>query len=268
MATNKSYQEWLKENSGNHYQQATSAIVPITADSEHRRATNSEFAVNNSLRKPMNSYLVSGPDVANGQTKDNQDKKDTGSKKRTYTVNAGNEPYVAQLNSLYDQIMNRKPFQYDLNGDLLYRQMADQYTQMGQQAMRDATGTAAGLTGGYGNSYANQVGNQAYQQYLTALNQNIPDLYDRAYQAYMNQGDQLMQQYQLAAAHPGYLDAIKPRTYTVADDTTDDKTADQQAYLAALGNAGLLGSAAGGALVPANQLEGWVYELLKKQEQK
>lgn len=122
----------------------------------------------------------------------------------------GNVPYVQQLNTLYDQIMNRKPFQYDLNGDLLYRQMADQYTQLGRQASADAMGQAAALTGGYGNSYATQVGNQANQQYLTMLNQNIPELWDRAYQAYLNEGDQLLQQYELAAAHPGYLQAVQP----------------------------------------------------------
>ena len=140
----------------------------------------------------------------------------------TVTFNAGNQPYMEQLNALYDQIMNRKPFQYDLNGDLLYRQMADQYTQLGQQASRDAMGQAAALTGGYGNSYAQQVGNQTYQQYLTALNQNIPDLYDRAYQAYANEGDNLLQQYEIAAMHPEYLSAMNPQTYTVQQDSDDD----------------------------------------------
>lgn len=119
-------------------------------------------------------------------------------------------PYMQQLNNLYDQIVNRKPFQYDLNGDLLYRQMADQYTQLGRQASADAMGQAAALTGGYGNSYATQVGNQANQQYLTALNANIPDLYDRALQAYLAEGDRLMQQYELTAAHPAYLQAMQP----------------------------------------------------------
>lgn len=123
---------------------------------------------------------------------------------------ASSSPYAAQLNSLYDQIINRKPFQYDLNGDLLYRQTADEYTQLGQQAMRDTMGTAASLTGGYGNSYADQVGNQAYQQYLTALNQQIPSYYDRAFQAYQAEGDRLLQKYQLAAAHPSTLASLTP----------------------------------------------------------
>lgn len=152
----------------------------------------------------------------------------------TYTVNAGNQPYVQQLNSLYDQIMNRKPFQYDLNGDLLYRQMADQYTQLGQQAMRDTMGQAAALTGGYGNSYATQVGNQAYQQHLTALNEQVPSLYEQALNAYLAQGDQLLQQYELAAQHPGVVDAISPRTYTVAQTEEGTGTPINRAYMQAL----------------------------------
>ena len=138
-------------------------------------------------------------------------------------TSTNNKPYLNQLNSLYDQIMNRKPFQYDLNGDLLYRQMADRYTQLGRQASADAMGQAAALTGGYGNSYATQVGNQANQQYMTALNDNIPELYKQALNAYLAQEEQLLQQYELAAAHPGYLQALQPTgsgggTRAAADD--------------------------------------------------
>lgn len=108
------------------------------------------------------------------------------------------DPYAAQANALYQQLMAREPFKYDLQGDMLYRQYADQYSQMGRQAMMDTMGTAAGLTGGYGNSYASTVGNQAYQQYLGQLNAMVPDFYDRAYQRWQDQGDDLLNQYQLA----------------------------------------------------------------------
>lgn len=189
----------------------------------------------------------------------------------SYTVNAGTQPYVDQLNSLYDQIMNRKPFQYDLNGDLLYRQMADRYTQLGQQAMRDTMGQAAALTGGYGNSYANQVGNQAYQQYLTALNDNIPQLWDRAYQVYQDQGDQLMQQYQLAAAHPEYVNALAPRTYSVSapaeEEEAETPASNQAAYDMALMNAGLLADATGVSAV-TNPFNNYYYELLAEEQKK
>ena len=170
----------------------------------------------------------------------------------------GTSPYVQQLNTLYDQIMNRKPFQYDLNGDLLYQQMADQYTQLGRQASADAMGQAAALTGGYGNSYATQVGNQANQQYLTMLNQNIPELWDRAYQAYLNEGDQLLQQYELAAAHPGYVQALSPQTYAVSapQDTPSAAGNDYNALLSSV-----LSGMTGGLTIPENELREWVYKL-------
>ena len=95
--------------------------------------------------------------------------------------------------------------------DSLYRQMADQYTQLGRQAMRDATGTAAGLTGGYGNSYANLVGNQANQAYLTQLNNNIPELYDRALKAWLNEGADLESRYDYALAHTQAMEKLQPQ---------------------------------------------------------
>lgn len=174
------------------------------------------------------------------------------------TSGANNAPYIQQLNTLYDQIMNRKPFQYDLNGDLLYRQMADQYTQLGRQASADAMGQAVALTGGYGNSYATQVGNQANQQYLTMLNQNIPELWDRAYQAYLNEGDQLLQQYELAAAHPGYLRAMQP---TGSGGGTKAAYVDYNSILQAMVNGIRSVSNAATAQIPENELREWVYKL-------
>ncbi len=194
--------------------------------------------VNNNAQHNNVTPTGAATSVWAGAVKTGQNKNGDGSQNdkkglKTYTINAGNQPYVNQLNDLYNQIMGRQPFQYDVNGDLLYRQMADRYEQMGQMAMRDATGTAAGLTGGYGNSYANQVGNQAYQQYMTALNDNIPSLYDRALQAYLAETEQMMQKYQLTAAHPGAVEAIKPQTYTVS--TKEEGGIDAITYAALLG---------------------------------
>ena len=88
--------------------------------------------------------------------------------------------YRQQLNDMMDKLLNRDPFSYDLNGDMLWQQYKDQYTTLGQQAMRDTMGNAAALSGGYGNSYASTAGNQAYQAYLQQLNEMVPELYDRA----------------------------------------------------------------------------------------
>ena len=107
------------------------------------------------------------------------------------------DPYAEQLSQLYEQITGRPGFQYDLNGDMLYKQYAQQYQQMGKQAMQDTMGQAAAMTGGYGSSYASVAGNQAYQGYLQQLNDKIPELYDRALKQYQMEGDQLKDQYSM-----------------------------------------------------------------------
>lgn len=110
---------------------------------------------------------------------------------------AYSSPYQAQLDDLYNQIVNRKPFQYDMNGDMLYQNAKEQYQQLGKQAMVDTIGQAAQLTGGYGNSHAQNVGNQAYQQYLLKLNEQLPTYYNLAMQRYNMEGDALNNQYGL-----------------------------------------------------------------------
>lgn len=103
----------------------------------------------------------------------------------------------AELDSLYDQITNRKPFQYDLNQDALYQQYKEQYQRLGRTAMQDTMGQAASLTGGYGSTYAEQVGQQTYNAYLQSLNDIVPDLYDRAYGRYQDEGQDLYNRYGL-----------------------------------------------------------------------
>lgn len=92
--------------------------------------------------------------------------------------------YQSKLDELYDQIVNKKDFQYDLNADALYNQYKDQYSVLGKTAMMDTMGQAAALTGGYGNSYASTAGNQAYQAYLQQLNEQVPQLYQLALDKY------------------------------------------------------------------------------------
>lgn len=103
--------------------------------------------------------------------------------------------YTQQLNDLYNQIMNREAFSYDINGDALYQQYRDQFTMQGQNAMRDTMGQAAAMTGGYGSSYASTAGNQAYQNYLQQLNEVVPELYAQAYQRYLQEGQDLKDKY-------------------------------------------------------------------------
>ena len=106
-------------------------------------------------------------------------------------------PYEGQIQELYGSISGRQPFQYDVNADAMYQALKDQYITGGKMAMMDTMGQAAQLTGGYGNSYAQGVGQQAYQDYLTGLNEQIPDLYSMALDNYIQTGDAMLQQYSM-----------------------------------------------------------------------
>lgn len=106
-------------------------------------------------------------------------------------------PYDEQMNALFDKIMNRGDFSYNLAEDPLYAQYRDQYTQQGQMAMMDTMGQAAALTGGYSNTYGQAVGQQQYNAYLQQLNDIVPELYDRAYAHYQNEGQDMLNQYGL-----------------------------------------------------------------------
>lgn len=108
-----------------------------------------------------------------------------------------NDRYDAQLQSIYDSIVNREKFSYDLNTDMLYNQYKDQYINLGRNAMMDTMGQAAALTGGYGSSYAQSVGQQQYDAYLQKLNEEIPELYALALDKYKMEGDQLVQNFDL-----------------------------------------------------------------------
>ena len=105
--------------------------------------------------------------------------------------------YDQQLADLYNQITQRKPFEYNSEDDMLYQQYVDRYTKGGKLAMEDTMGQAAALTGGYGNSYAQRVGQQTYDEYMTGLNDQAATLMQQAYQRYMDEGDQLTKQYSM-----------------------------------------------------------------------
>ena len=102
--------------------------------------------------------------------------------------------YSDMLKDIYNQIMNREKFSYDLNGDALYQQYKDKYIQQGKMAMMDTMGQAQAMTGGYGNSYAQSVGQQAYQSSLQNLNDIVPELYQLALNQYNQEGQELYNQ--------------------------------------------------------------------------
>ena len=140
-----------------------------------------------------------------------------------------------QANDLLAQYDARGPFSYNAATDPLFQSVKDQYVHQGQRAMQDTMGQAAGLTGGYGSSYSQSVGNQAYNEYLTKLNEQIPALAQQARTAYDNEGQRMLDRYNLAlnAANTAYgqgRDALGDLRYEQEWAQQQKEYADQQAY--------------------------------------
>ena len=138
--------------------------------------------------------------IANPQTGVSQD---TGAQLLHWQNQQNNPTGRSDLYQRYQDLLNqytsREPFTYDVTGDGLYQQYANQYQRLGNQAMQDTLGQAAGLTGGYSSSYAQSAGQQAYQGYLDKLNDIVPELYGQAYSRYAAEGDRIANAAQLAA---------------------------------------------------------------------
>lgn len=136
--------------------------------------------------------------------------------------------YDDEINSLLGKLLNREKFSYDASTDPLYQQYKTLYTQQGKTAMQDTMGQAAALTGGYGSSYSQAVGQQQYDAYLQKLNETVPDLYSQAYQVYRDEGDALLDQYQIYLnrdaqdyeRHKNYLSEYQNAQNAVADQVT------------------------------------------------
>ena len=94
--------------------------------------------------------------------------------------------YDDTVQDLLNQIVNRKDFSYDPESDQLYSQYRKQYAREGQRATQDALGAAAAASGGIPSSYAVNAASQAGDYYASQMTDKIPELYQLAYNKYMN----------------------------------------------------------------------------------
>lgn len=108
------------------------------------------------------------------------------------------DPWKMEENEWYRQaqeaanaLRERPAFSYAPAQDPLYQAAKDQILQQGRRAMEDTVGKTAGLSGGYASSYAQSLGTQAYDRQLTRLAELLPDYYAQARSAYDKQTAQL-----------------------------------------------------------------------------
>ena len=97
-----------------------------------------------------------------------------------------NNRWDETITDLIDQILNNPDFSYDPATDPLYQNYRQQYTREGQRATADALGIAAAASGGLPSSYAQTAANQASNYYSAQMTDMIPQLYQLAYDRYLN----------------------------------------------------------------------------------
>lgn len=110
------------------------------------------------------------------------------------------DPYWATLDEMYNNIVNRDPFSYDPETDPIYQQYAKTYMREGDRAMNDTLAAAASGAGGM-NSYALAAAQQAQNYYGAQLADKVPELYQLAYDMYLQDLDNQIRDWELLQGH-------------------------------------------------------------------
>lgn len=158
------------------------------------------------LKYPTASYPSYGGSNGSGSVKGSWSYGDA----PTYT-----DAYSERIDALLDQILNRDKFSYDVNVDPLYAMYRDQYQREGDRAMQDTLGQASARTGGMASSYATTAAQQANQYYMQQLADKVPELYQLAYEMYLDDID-------LKVQDLGLLQGVSDTHYDRFRDTMSD----------------------------------------------
>ena len=124
-----------------------------------------------------------------------------------------------RINELLNEILNRDDFSYDVMSDPLYQQYAAMYQREGDRAMKETMAEAAAGAGGM-NTYAITAAQQANSYYNSQLNDKIPQLYQLAYEMYLNDKESKVQDL-------GILQNMDSTQYNRYRDTITDWYADK-----------------------------------------
>jgi len=124
-------------------------------------------------------------------------------------------PYQEQIDALLKEILNYKPFTYDVESDPMYQAYKKRYQQAGEESFQNVIGDLAGMTGGRLNTWAISSASQARQAWDERLMDVIPELYNLAYEMYSKE---LSNKYNQLAA----LGGLESRDYERYRDTIED----------------------------------------------
>lgn len=97
--------------------------------------------------------------------------------------------YENQINQLLGDILSRDSFSYDHEKDDVYKSYEKAYRREGSRSMQDTLGSVAANTGGIASSYAVGAAQQAGDYYSAKLADKVPELYQLAYDMYLDDID-------------------------------------------------------------------------------
>lgn len=147
---------------------------------------------NDEIQQMMWNYIV------NAQKEENQQNAITESEQwmDDYAQENPKEDYQGkydpQIDKILNEILNREDFSYNAMNDPLYQQYAAMYQREGERAMKETMAEAAAGAGGM-NTYAITAAQQANSYYNSQLNDKIPELYQLAYDMYLNDKESKVQ---------------------------------------------------------------------------
>lgn len=93
--------------------------------------------------------------------------------------------YSSRIDQMLNEILNRDDFSYSAEADPLFQQYKSQYQREGQRSMNDTLAAAASQAGGM-NSWAMTAAQQANDYYAAQLGDKVPELYQLAYQMFLD----------------------------------------------------------------------------------
>ena len=180
-ATNK-YAGWLDDTDygtiGKQQMAAGASAEDVldTYNSRYNKAATTEGMTqyaNDDLQKEMWAYITENLNKPDASF-------DFSTQKPTY-----NSSYSDRIDQLLNEILTREDFRYDAAKDPLYSQYQSQYQREGSRAMNDTLAEMASGAGGM-NSYAVTAAQQANDYYAAQAADKIPELYQLAYEMYLN----------------------------------------------------------------------------------
>lgn len=95
--------------------------------------------------------------------------------------------YDETIQSMIKDMLERPEFSYDPDSDVVWKSYQKAYGREGDRATQNALGAAAAASGGMPSSYATTAAAQAGNYYAAQAADKIPELYEAAYNRYLNE---------------------------------------------------------------------------------